>query len=56
MVKFEAIIRPSRLDEVKAAEHSTRWAGTTHTIDLLPRTQVEAVVPDCSVEAHETAV
>jgi nitrogen regulatory protein P-II 1 len=74
---IEAILRPSRLDEVKGAlvglgvggmtvtdvrgvghqpEHSTRWAGTTHTIDLLPRTQVEVVVPDRLAEAAVKAV
>ena len=77
MVKIEAIIRPSRLDEVKAAvaglgvggmtvtdvrgvghqpEHTTRWGGTSHTIDMLPRTQVEVVVPDRLAEAAVKAL
>ena len=71
-MKIEAMIRPSRLDEVKAAlaglgvggmtvtdvrgvghqpEHTTRWGGTSHTIDLLPRTQVEVVMADRLAEA-----
>jgi nitrogen regulatory protein P-II 1 len=77
MVKIEAIIKPFKLDEVKAAlaglgvcgmtvtdvrgvghqpERSTRWEGTTHTIDLLPRVEVEVVVPDRLEDAVVTAI
>ena len=67
MKKIEAVIRPTKLDEVKAAlgeigvmgmtvtdvrgfgrqqGRTEKYRGNTYTVNLLPKLQIEIVVPD----------
>lgn len=77
MLKIEAIIQPSRLDQVKEAliqagitgmtilearghgrqkGHTEFYRGREYSVDLLPKTKIELVVPDEMQEAAIRAI
>jgi nitrogen regulatory protein P-II 1 len=74
MLKIEAIIQPSRLEQVKEAliqagidgmtilearghgrqkGHTEFYRGREYSVDLLPKTKIELVIPD---ELQETVI
>lgn len=77
MIKIEAIIQPSRLDQVKEAlieagisgmtilearghgrqkGHTEFYRGREYSVDLLPKTKIELVVPEDLKEAAIRAI
>lgn len=77
MLKIEAIIQPSRLDQVKDAlieagisgmtilearghgrqkGHTEFYRGREYSVDLLPKTKIELVVPEDLKEAAIRAI
>jgi len=77
MVRIEAIVRPSRLDEVKAAlddlgitgmsvleikgagkqkGYTQHYRGSEYQVNLLPKVQIEVVVPDAKLDSVVEAI
>ena len=77
MLKIEAIIQPSRLEQVKEAliqagisgmtisearghgrqkGHTEFYRGREYSVDLLPKTKIELVIPDALQEAAIRAI
>ena len=77
MLKIEAIIQPSRLEQVKEAliqagvtgmtilearghgrqkGHTEFYRGREYSVDLLPKTKIELVIPDEMQEAAVRAI